>query len=172
MNILTAVRDRVFTPKAETTGSGGPQPDTDAGTVPPFTGYDRLSSRQVMDGLRKHSQVELAAVETYERSHQDRESVLDKLRWMRGSEPLPNYDALSVEQIVASLGDSDPATLKKVRAYERKFANRPPVLEQVAVIKHRRLGDQPASPAPAYQPLKIPPRIAPATGRRDAVPPG
>jgi hypothetical protein len=168
VSILTAVRERVFTPKATITRSGGPRPDADAEDAPPFAGYDRLSSRQVMDGLRRHSQLELGAVETYERSHQDRDSVLDKLRWMRGSEPLPSYDALSVEEIVAKLGEADLSTIKKVRGYERKFANRTAVLEEVVRVHHRRLEDKPASPAPTYQPLKI----APATGRRDAVPPG
>jgi hypothetical protein len=100
-----------------------------------------------MNGLSDHSQVELEAVEGYEpeleavegyeRSHKDREPVLDKPRYMRGREPLPSYDALSVEQIVAALGEADLATIKRVRAYERKFANRPNVLEEVVRVLHR-----------------------------------
>ena len=82
-----------------------------------------------------------------------REPVLDKLRYMRGSEPLPGYDALNVEEIVTALREADPATIKKVRCYERKFANRPGVLEEVVRVHHRRLASQPASPAPAYQPM-------------------
>ena len=50
---------------------------------------------------------------------------MDKLRWMRGSEPMPGYDALSVEEIVTALSAADSTTIKKVRSYERKFANRP-----------------------------------------------
>ena len=114
----------------------------------PFAGYDRLRTRQVIDALSDHSQIELEAVEGYERSHQERAPVLDKLRWMRGSEPLPGYDALSVEEIVAALGEADLATIKKVRGYERKFANRPDVLEEVVRVHHRRLGERPASSAP------------------------
>ena len=53
-------------------------------------------------GSVEFSQVELAAIETYERSHRNRPEVLDKLRYMRGSEPLPGYDALSPEQITDS----------------------------------------------------------------------
>ena len=63
-------------------------------------------------------------------------------------EPLPGYDALSVEEIVAALEEADPATIKKVRGYERKFANRRDVLEAVVRVHHRRLADQPASPRP------------------------
>ena len=119
---------------------------------PPFAGYDRLDGRAVINGLHDHTQVELEAVEAYERSHRSREPVLDKLRYMRGREPLAGYDALSVEEIVAALEPADLATLKKVRAYERKFANRPDVLEEVVRDLHRRQAERPASPAPAYQP--------------------
>jgi hypothetical protein len=41
--------------------------------------------------------------------------VLDKLRYMRGREPLPGYDALSLEEIVAALEEADLATIRKVR---------------------------------------------------------
>ncbi len=118
----------------------------------PFAGYDRLDGREVIKRLSDHTQVELEAVEAYERSHDSRERVLDKLRWMRGREPLPGYDALSVEEIVAALEPVDLVTLKKVRAYERKFANRPDVLEEVVRDLHRRQADRPATPVPAYQP--------------------
>jgi hypothetical protein len=123
----------------------------------PFAGYDRLDERQVIKGLSGHSQIELAAVESYERSHQDRKTVLDKLRYLRGSEPLPGYDALSTEEIVAALKDADLATIKRVRGYERKFANRRNVLKEVVRVHHARQAAEPASPArgPArgYQPI-------------------
>jgi hypothetical protein len=125
---------------------------TDEGAAPPFSGYDRLDARQVMDGLSGHTQVELEAVEVYERSHSNREPVLDKLRWMRGREPLPGYDALTVEGIVAALEPADLVTLKKVRAYERKFANRPGVLDAVLEDLHRLQANRVAAPVPSYQP--------------------
>ena len=113
--------------------------DPVAGGRLPFAGYDRLDDRKVIDALSDHSQIELEAVEAYERSHKSREPVLDKLRYMRGPEPLPGYDALSVEEIVSALEGADPATIQKVRGYERKFANRPAVLEAVVRSHHRRL---------------------------------
>jgi hypothetical protein len=130
--------------------SAGDEADPVAEARLPFAGYDRLDDRQVMEGLSDHSQIELAAVESYERSHQGRGAVLDKLRYMRQPEPLPCYDALSVEEIVTALKEADLATIKKVRGYERKFANRPDVLEEVARVHHRRLANRPASAAPAY----------------------
>jgi hypothetical protein len=118
----------------------------------PFAGYDRLNTTKVVRGLSDHSQVELEAVESYERSHKDREAVLNKLRYMRGSEPFPGYDALSVEGILAALEEADMETIKKVRGYERKFANRGLVLEEVARVQRERRAGEPASASPAYQP--------------------
>jgi hypothetical protein len=54
------------------------------------------------------------------------------VRYMRGREPLPGYDALTVKEIVGALEEADLATIRKIRAYERKFANRRDVLEEVA----------------------------------------
>jgi hypothetical protein len=139
MNVLTAIRDRVSTPESSAAQAGDPQPDPGAEAGLPFPGYDRLDARHVMDDLRTRSQIELEAIEGYERSHKDREAVLDKLRWMRGSEPMLGYDALSVEEIATALGAADSTTIKKVRSYERKFANRPLVLDEVVRIHHRDL---------------------------------
>ena len=128
---------------------GEGDPVAEAG--PPFEGYDRLDKKEVMEGLSDHSQIELEAVEGYERSHEDREPVLDKVRYMRGREPLPGYDALSVEEIVAALEEADLATIKKVRGYERKFANRPEVEDEVLRLLHQRQAEEPASAAPPYE---------------------
>ena len=165
MTVLSALRERFSTSES----AAGPGGDAHGDPVPkarlPFAGYDRLDARQVIDGLCDHTQIELEAVESYERSHQDRQAVVDKLHYMRGSEPLPGYDALSVEEIVSALQEVDLATIKKVRAYERKFANRPDVLEEVIRVHRRGLANQPASPAPAYQPMS-------ATSKSNASPGG
>jgi hypothetical protein len=118
----------------------------------PFAGYDQLDARKVVRGLSDHSQVELEAVESYERSHKGREAVLDKLRYMRQGEPLPGYDALSVEEIHAALEEADMETIKDVRSYERKFAGRREVLEAVVRVHTQRREAQPAAAVPAYQP--------------------
>jgi len=118
----------------------------------PFAGYDRLGERQLIQGLSDHSQSELEAVEGYERSHKRREAVLNKLRYLRGSEPLPGYDALGAEEILAALQDADLQTIKKVRAYERKFRNRPKVLDEVVRIQRARREAEPARVVPRYLP--------------------
>ena len=112
-------------------------------TSQPFDGYDRLNERHVLKTLPDHSQAELAVIEDYERSNKNRDAVLDKLRYMRGRQPMEGYDDLSAEKIVAALEDADLATIKDVRTYERKFANRPDVLAAVARVHHRYRGDNP-----------------------------
>jgi hypothetical protein len=148
MTILSALRERLSPPSP----SVAPETASD-GDALPFAGYDRLDDREVMKGLSDHSQVELEAVEGYERSHQDRKPVLDKLRYMRGREPLPGYDALSTAEVVAALEDANLATIKKVRGYERKFGKRHDVLEEGVRALHRHQAAHPAGPPPAYQPM-------------------
>jgi len=128
VKILDAIRNR---------GSRGSERDTRPATGSPdepIAGYDRLGEKQVSDQLAQLSQVELAAVEDYERAHGSRPVVLDKLRYMRGSEPLPGYDTLTTEQIAEALAGADAETVRAVRDYERKFAHRQPVLEEAARV--------------------------------------
>jgi hypothetical protein len=118
----------------------------------PFPGYDRLSERELRQALCGHSQIELEAAEGYERSHEHREAVLNKLRYLRGCEPLPGYDALAAEEILTALEAADLQTIKKVRAYERKFRGRPRVLDEVGRIQRARRAAEPARVVPAYRP--------------------
>jgi hypothetical protein len=98
----------------------------------PVAGYDGLNAKDVVSSLSSRSQVELAEIEGHERSHEGREAVFNKLRWMRQKEPLPGYDGMSIDEVVAALEDADLATIKRVRGYERKFGARRDVLEAVA----------------------------------------
>ena len=129
MKILDALRNR---------RSRGDAPDEEASSPDaaelPFPGYDKLDDKELGARLPELSQVELAAVETYERSHKNRPEVLDKLRYMHTREPLPGYDALSPEQIVEALAGADAETVRAVRDYERKFGARPQVMEEAARV--------------------------------------
>jgi hypothetical protein len=107
----------------------------------PIPGYDQLGDKEISDQLSELSQVELASVETYERAHADRPVVLAKLRYMRGNEPLPDYDALTTEQIATALAGAEAETVRAVRDYERKFQHRQSVLSEAA----RVLPNSPAS---------------------------
>jgi hypothetical protein len=98
----------------------------------PIARYDQLDGKQVFPELSQLSQVELATVEAYERSHRERPVVLNRLRWLRTSEPLPRYDTLESDEIVRALADADAATLKAVRSYERHHRGRREVSDEVA----------------------------------------
>jgi hypothetical protein len=104
----------------------------------PVAGYDSLKTKEVIASLSSHSQVELARIDSYERSHQERRVVFDKLRWLRQDEPLPGYDALSSEEVVAALDTADLAAIKRVRGYERKFHARREVLDEVDRLHQER----------------------------------
>ena len=100
----------------------------------PIARYDHFDGKEVAGRLPPLSQVELAAVEAYERSHRDRPVVLNRLRWLRGNEPLPGYDALDSDQVVRALADADAATVKAVRSYERHHRDRRDVRAAIARI--------------------------------------
>ena len=90
----------------------------------PIPGYDQLKEKQISDQLSELSQVDLATIETYERAHASRPAVLEKLRYMRGSEPLEGYDELTPDEIATALAGANAKTVRAVRDYERKFGRR------------------------------------------------
>ena len=120
---------------------------TNATVNEPVSGYESLKTKEAIASLSSRSQVELAEIESYEHTHQNRLSVFDKLRWLRQDEPLPGYDALSSSEVQAALEGADLAALKRVRGYERKFHARREILER---------GGPPPSRAPG--PARLPRR--------------
>jgi hypothetical protein len=121
-------------PRGEAGHPGSPQASSADEQQLPIARYDELDAKQVIPQLSHLSQVELAAVEAHERSHRNRPVVLNRLRWLRGSEPLPGYDALDSDQIAAALADADAATVKAVRSYERHHRNRQDVRAEVTRV--------------------------------------
>jgi hypothetical protein len=131
MKMLEALRKRRSMESRRETRATTGSPHDDPVPIP---GYDDMGDKQVNDQLSQLSQVELAAVETYERAHGSRPVVLDKLRYMRTSEPLPGYDALTPEQVGEALAGADAETVRAVRDYERKFQHRRSVLDEAARV--------------------------------------
>jgi hypothetical protein len=112
----------------------------------PIPGYDRIHDKRLIAELSKHSQAELTAIATYERSHKNRPPVFDKLRYLRGQEPIEGYDDLSAEEILVMLEAANGETLQRTRSYERKFQRRPDVLDEVGdAIRDRRRKRRPGS---------------------------
>jgi len=94
-----------------------------------ITGYDSLNADEVTSKLTDLSQIDLAKVDVYERKNQNRSTVLSKVTSLRGDEPWPGYDELSVAEIRTALDAGDDESAKQVRSYERAHKNRAGVLE-------------------------------------------
>jgi ferritin-like metal-binding protein YciE len=98
----------------------------------PWAGYDELTAAEIVAKLAELSQIELAKVDAYERKHDDRSTIRTRISALRGDEPWAGYDELTVEEIVAAVGDGgDEERASAVRDYERAHKNRAGVLEVV-----------------------------------------
>ena len=90
--------------------------------------YDSLSADDVQGKLPELSQVDLAKVNAYERKNQNRSTVTSRIDSLRGDEPWPGYDELSVDEVRAVLVEADEQRAKEVRAYEGKHKARAGVI--------------------------------------------
>jgi ferritin-like metal-binding protein YciE len=91
--------------------------------------YDSLTAEEIAGRLNELSQVDLAKIDSYERRHQNRSTILSRLSTLRTSEPWPGYDELTVSEIQTALSEADDERAKEVRAYERDHKNRAGVLQ-------------------------------------------
>jgi hypothetical protein len=132
VKILERLRNRSLRGKA---GAPGPAETTSADEQRlPIARYDQLDGKQLIPQLSHLSQVELAARDAHERSHRERPVVLNRLGWLRGSDPLPGYDALESDEIVRALAGADAATVRAVRSYERHHRDRREVWAEAARV--------------------------------------
>ena len=91
--------------------------------------YDSLTAEEITGRLSELSQIDLAKVDSYERRHQNRNTVLGRISTLRTSEPWPGYDELTAAEIQAVLAEGDDDRANQVRAYERDHKNRAGVLQ-------------------------------------------
>ncbi len=91
--------------------------------------YDSLTAVEVIEKLPGFSQRDLRELETYETAHQARQTVLQRVESLRGTEPIAGYDELTVPEVHAQLTDGDEARARSVRDYERSHKNRDGVLQ-------------------------------------------
>jgi hypothetical protein len=165
MRFLKHLRSRPADEGPGDAATAGPQ---DAGAQDlPIEGYDRLNAKQVVGKLQDLSQVQLEALEAYERSHDERPAVLAKLRYMRSSEPLEGYDNLDADAVSRALAGADAERVKAIRDYERKFQRRRQVLDEAA----RVLPDAPASAAETRAREEKTARVKASTRSRPGGPP-
>jgi ferritin-like metal-binding protein YciE len=93
--------------------------------------YDKLSAEEIIHKLSELSQIDLSKIDAYERRHQNRKTVLDRIASLRADEPWPGYDELTVDEIREVLSEADESTAKKVADYERRHKDRQGVLGAV-----------------------------------------
>ena len=91
--------------------------------------YDTLTADEILGRLPQLSQVDLAKVDSYERRHENRTTVLERVSTLRGNEPWPGYDELNVSEVRAALAEAGDDRLKAVRTYERAHKDRTSVLD-------------------------------------------
>jgi hypothetical protein len=98
-------------------------------TEEPIPGYDELNADEIVAKLPALSQRTLAKVGAYERAHDSRATVLNRVEALKGDEPTRGYDELTVADIQKLLTDGDEDLAKRVRDYERSHAARSGVLQ-------------------------------------------
>lgn len=90
--------------------------------------YDSLTAEEITGRLGQLSQIDLAKVDAYERRHQNRTTVLDRVSTLRVDEPWAGYDELTVDEVQAVLAERDDEQVEQARTYERAHKNRAGVL--------------------------------------------
>jgi ferritin-like metal-binding protein YciE len=91
--------------------------------------YDSLTAEEIVSNLPELSQIELSKVDSYERENDKRATVLGRITALRGQEPWPGYDELTVAEIEAVISEGDEQRAKDVVVYERSHKNRSGVLK-------------------------------------------
>jgi ferritin-like metal-binding protein YciE len=97
-----------------------------------IAGYDELTADEIVGKLAELSQIDLAKIDAYERKHDNRSTVRTRISALRGDEPWPGYDELTVAEIRAAVGAAaDDERASAVGRYERAHKNRAGVLNAV-----------------------------------------
>src|SRR5215204_538325 len=105
-----------------------------------IAGYDKLTAEEIVAKLSELSQIDLAKVDSYERRHQNRSTILDRVSSLRGDEPWPGYDELTAAEVQTALGEADDDRVKAIRSYERAHKARAGEIEEP--LDGRRSGDE------------------------------
>ena len=94
-----------------------------------IAGYDKLTAEEIVAKVSELSQIELAKVDSYERRHENRTTVLDRVSSLRGDEPWPGYDELTAAEVQMAISEADEDRVKAIRSYERAHKARAGVLK-------------------------------------------
>jgi hypothetical protein len=95
----------------------------------PIKDYEKQTAEDIADRLKGFSQRELRMIDAYERKHQNRATITDKITKLTGEEPWSGYDEQSVDAIATAVREATTDTAHAVRTYERARKDRAGVLE-------------------------------------------
>jgi SpoVK/Ycf46/Vps4 family AAA+-type ATPase len=95
----------------------------------PIKDYDKQTAADITAKLKGLSQRELRMVGAYERKHENRATIIDKIAKLTGEEPWSGYDEQSVEAVTTALYETTTDTAREVKAYERDHKGRSGVIE-------------------------------------------
>jgi len=94
-----------------------------------IAGYEDLNAEEIVKRLPSLSQIDLAKVDGFERRHQDRTTITDRVQGLLGDEPWPGYDEQNVQEIRKALDGADSSKAREVADYERRHKDRNGVLQ-------------------------------------------
>ncbi len=95
----------------------------------PIKDYDEQSAADIAGKLKGFSQRELRLIDAYERKHENRATITDRIASLSGDEPWPGYDEQGVEAIEQALSEADGELARAVRGYDRGHKGRAGVIE-------------------------------------------
>ena len=95
----------------------------------PIARYGQLTAAEIAERITDLSQIDLAKIDAFERKNENRKTILMRIAKLRGDEPWPGYDELSVSEVRSVLDEGDEDRTKRVRAYERSHKNRTGVID-------------------------------------------
>ena len=100
----------------------------------PLVGYDALVADEIQVRLKGLTQSELAQVYKYEKSHDNRSTVLEAIEARLVDLPLPTYDSLRVAAILDAVNGLTRQELYTIHEYERTTRHRLPIIEKIETL--------------------------------------
>jgi hypothetical protein len=95
----------------------------------PIKDYDKQTAADIAAKLKGLSQRELRMIDAYERKHENRATITDRIAKLSGDEPWSGYDEQSVDEITSALREADEDMAKAILAYERDHKARAGVIQ-------------------------------------------
>ncbi|MEU5853173.1 hypothetical protein [Saccharopolyspora shandongensis] len=95
----------------------------------PIADYDSLRATQIVQKLPGLTQQELHQVEGYEARNRARTTILSRIDELRGQEPWPGYDEMTVDEILPRMRSMPPDEQIGLTSYERRHKHRRTIVE-------------------------------------------